>query len=92
MTDSVIQWISSQDVAGSFSIFLWQNLRSIIDISFVLVMIYVMLLIIGERRTLWMVRGLIALMLLATVSRYLELRLLGFVLQNLVVEIGRAHV
>ena len=48
-------------------------------------MIYVMLLIIGERRTLWMVRGLIALMLSATVSRYLELRLLGFVLQNLVV-------
>ena len=85
MTDSVIQWISSQDVAESFSIFLWQNLRSIIDISFVLMMIYVMLLIIGERRTLWMVRGLIALMLLATVSRYLELRLLGFVLQNLVV-------
>ncbi len=50
-----------------------------------LVMIYVMLLIIGERRTLWMVRGLIALMLSATVSRYLELKLLGFVLQNLVV-------
>jgi uncharacterized protein (TIGR00159 family) len=85
MIDSVIQWISSQDVAGAFLIFLWQNLRSIIDISLVLVMIYVILLIIGERRTLWMVRGLIALMLAATVSRYLELRLLGFVLQNLVV-------
>jgi len=85
MTDSVIQWIFSQDVAGSLSLFLWQNLRSITDICLVLVMIYVMLLIIGERRTLWMVRGLIALMLAATVSRYLELRLLGFVLQNLVV-------
>ena len=85
MTDSVIQWISSQDVAGAFLTFIWQNLRSIIDIGLVLVMIYVMLLIIGERRTLWMVRGLIALMLAATVSRYLELRLLGFVLQNLVV-------
>ncbi len=85
MTDSVIQWISSQDVTGSLSLFLWQNLRSITDICLVLVMIYVMLLIIGERRTLWMVRGLIALMLAATVSRYLELKLLGFVLQNLVV-------
>jgi len=85
MTDSVIQWIFSQDVAGSLSLFLWQNLRSITDICLVLIMIYVMLLIIGERRTLWMVRGLIALMLAATVSRYLELKLLGFVLQNLVV-------
>ncbi|MCY7408618.1 MAG: diadenylate cyclase CdaA [Alkalinema sp. CAN_BIN05] len=85
MIDSVIQWIFSQDVAGLIFRFLWQNLRSIIDIGLVLVMIYVMLLIIGERRTLWMVRGLITLMLLATVSRYLELRLLGFVLQNLVV-------
>jgi len=85
MTDSVIQWIFSQDVAGSLSLLLWQNLRSITDICLVLVMIYVMLLIIGERRTLWMVRGLIALMLAATVSRYLELKLLGFVLQNLVV-------
>jgi uncharacterized protein (TIGR00159 family) len=85
MTDSVIQWIFSQDVAESFLKFLWQNLRSIMDIGLVLVMIYVILLIIGERRTLWMVRGLIALMLAATVSRYLELKLLGFVLQNLVV-------
>lgn len=85
MTDSVIQWISSQDLAGAFLTFLWQNLISIIDIGLVLVMIYIMLLIVGERRTLWMVRGLIALMLAATVSRYLELRLLGFVLQNLVV-------
>ncbi len=85
MTDSVIQWLSNQDMAGSVLTFLWQNLRSIVDIASVLALIYVMLLIIGERRTLWMVRGLIALMLAATISRYLDLKLLGFVLQNLVV-------
>lgn len=85
MTDSVIQWLSNQDMAGSVLTFLWQNLRAIVDIGSVLTLIYVMLLIIGERRTLWMVRGLIALMLAATISRYLDLKLLGFVLQNLVV-------
>nr|WP_242041794.1 diadenylate cyclase CdaA [Alkalinema sp. FACHB-956] len=70
---------------GSLLIFLWQNLRSLIDIGLVLSLIYVMLLIIGERRTLWMVRGFIALMLAAALSRQLQLRLLSFVLDNLVI-------
>jgi uncharacterized protein (TIGR00159 family) len=43
-----------------------------------------MLLIIGERRTLWMVRGFIILMLAAVISEKLHLELLQFVLEKLV--------
>ncbi len=55
----------------------------IIDIALVLVLIYLMLLVIGERRNLWMIRGLIVLMLAAVLSHALGLSLLGFVLTNL---------
>jgi uncharacterized protein (TIGR00159 family) len=61
------------------------NLKSLIDIGLVLVLTYVILVIIGERRTLWMVRGLIVLMLAAAISSWLELKLLSFVLNNLVI-------
>ncbi len=56
-----------------------------IDIGLVLVLTYCVLLIIGERRTLWMVRGLLVLMLTAVVSNRLGLMLLSFVLEKLVV-------
>ncbi|MGI0492246.1 diadenylate cyclase CdaA [Alkalinema pantanalense CENA528] len=85
MADTVEQWLANHGLMGSLLIFLWQNLRSLIDIGLVLSLIYVMLLIIGERRTLWMVRGFIALMLAAALSRQLQLRLLSFVLDNLVI-------
>ncbi len=55
----------------------------IIDIALVLVLIYLMLVVIGERRNLWMIRGLIVLMLAAVLSHVLGLSLLGFVLTNL---------
>ena len=55
-----------------------------IDIGLVLAITYLVLLIIGERRTLWMVRGLIVLMLAAVVSSRLKLTLLSFVLEKLV--------
>ena len=55
-----------------------------IDIGLVLALTYLVLLIIGERRTLWMVRGLIILMLAAVVSNKLGLTLLSFVLEKLV--------
>lgn len=66
-------------------IFTLENLRFLIDIGLVLALTYVMLVIIGERRTLWMVRGFIVLMLAAAISRRLELTLLSFVLNNLVI-------
>lgn len=56
-----------------------------IDVGLVLALTYLVLLIIGERRTLWMVRGLIVLMLAAAVSNRLGLMLLSFVLEKLVV-------
>jgi uncharacterized protein (TIGR00159 family) len=62
-----------------------ETLRFLIDIGLVLALTYMMLVIIGERRTLWMVRGFIVLMLAAAISRRLELTLLSFVLNNLVV-------
>ncbi|MFP4007175.1 MAG: diadenylate cyclase CdaA [Spirulinaceae cyanobacterium] len=56
-----------------------------LDIGLVLVFTYVMLLAIGERRTLWMVRGFILLMLAAVISDNLNFELLSFVLEKLVV-------
>ncbi|MEC4983172.1 MAG: diadenylate cyclase CdaA [Oscillatoria sp. PMC 1068.18] len=56
-----------------------------LDLAFVLALTYLVLLIIGERRTLWMVRGLIILMLAAVVSNRIGLVLLSFVLEKLVV-------
>ena len=56
-----------------------------LDIALVLLLTYVVLVIIGERRTLWMVRGLIFLMLAAALSKSIGLPLLGFVLDKLVV-------
>lgn len=56
-----------------------------VDVGLVLALTYLVLLIIGERRTLWMVRGLIILMLAAALSNRLGLTLLSFVLEKLVV-------
>ena len=56
-----------------------------LDIALVLTLSYVVLVVIGERRTLWMVRGLIFLMLAAAFSKFLGLALLGFVLDKLVI-------
>ncbi|ACK69299.1 protein of unknown function DUF147 [Gloeothece citriformis PCC 7424] len=59
-------------------------IQNSVDIGLVLILTYLMLLVIGERRTLWMVRGLIVLMLAAVVSHKLGLTLLSFVLEKLV--------
>ena len=59
---------------------------NIIDLGLVLVLSYALLLIIGEgeRRSLWMVRGFIVLMLATVVSGQLGLQLLKFLLEKLV--------
>lgn len=77
--------LTNPDWIQSLLIFILDNLRFLIDIGLVLALTYVMLVIIGERRTLWMVRGFIVLMLAAAVSQRLELKLLSFVLNNLVI-------
>jgi len=58
---------------------------SILDLVLVLALTYLMLLAIGERHTLWMVRGFILLMLAAVIAQKIELALLAFVLKQLVV-------
>ncbi len=57
----------------------------VVDVGLVLALIYMVLLIVGERRTLWMIRGLIILMLAAALSNALDLFLLSFVLEKLVI-------
>jgi DNA integrity scanning protein DisA with diadenylate cyclase activity len=51
----------------------------------VLALTYMILVIISERRTLWMVRGFIILMLCSALSSKLGLPLLNFVLEKLVI-------
>ncbi|MBC7973233.1 MAG: TIGR00159 family protein [Verrucomicrobia bacterium] len=80
------QWLLTTPTwMQSLPLLLVQNLRFLIDVGLVLALTYMMLVIIGERRTLWMVRGFIVLMLAAALSRRLELTLLSFVLGNLVI-------
>jgi len=57
----------------------------LIDVGLVLALTYIVLVIIGERRTLWVVRGFIILMLASVLSKSLDLYLLSFVLDKLVV-------
>ncbi|MBS0016805.1 MAG: diadenylate cyclase CdaA [Arthrospira sp. SH-MAG29] len=55
-----------------------------IDIGLVFAVAYIVLVIIGERRTLWMVRGFIVLMLATAISNWANLRLLHIALNSLV--------
>ncbi len=56
-----------------------------LDLVLVLGLMYGILVLIGEQRTLWMVRGFILVLLLATLSDRLGLFLLAFVLEKLVI-------
>ena len=78
MGSSLKQWLTNISWA-------WSLLLPVIDIGLVLVLTYMILVIIGERRTLWMVRGLIILMLAAALGSALQLKLFSFVLEKLVI-------
>ncbi|NJM45632.1 MAG: TIGR00159 family protein [Alkalinema sp. RU_4_3] len=69
---------------------LWLYLRSLVDVGLVLMLVYIILLIIGERRTLWMVRGFLVLMVATALSRYLQLQFLSFFLLMLIIACGVA--
>jgi uncharacterized protein (TIGR00159 family) len=56
-----------------------------IDIGLVLLLTYALLAFVGERRTLWMVRGFVVLMLSAAVAQRSGLALLSFFLGNLTI-------
>jgi uncharacterized protein (TIGR00159 family) len=76
--EALKQWLS--DHQWTQSLFLLTT-----DVGLVLALTYIVLLVIAERRTLWMVRGFIFLMLAAAISQRLQLTLLSFVLNNLVI-------
>jgi uncharacterized protein (TIGR00159 family) len=56
-----------------------------IDLGLVVALTFIVLLAVRDRRTLWMVRGLIVLMVAAVLSERCQFRLLSFVLDKLVV-------
>lgn len=60
-------------------------LRQSLDLGLVIVLTFLVLLAVRDRRTLWMVRGLIVLMVAAAIGERLQFRLLSFVLDKLVV-------
>ncbi|MBW4476281.1 MAG: diadenylate cyclase CdaA [Tolypothrix brevis GSE-NOS-MK-07-07A] len=72
------QWLINLGQSGSL-------LLETLDIALVLALTYMILVIISERRTLWMVRGFIVLMLASALSGRLGLPLLNFVLEKLVI-------
>lgn len=57
---------------------------NVVDVGLVVLVTYLLLIIIGERQTLWMVRGFVVLMLALVLSRRLGLVLLSFLLGYLV--------
>jgi uncharacterized protein (TIGR00159 family) len=78
MGDSWKQWLKNLGWSQSL-------LLDALDIVLVLALTYMILVIISERRTLWMVRGFIILMLASAISARLQLHLLNFVLEKLVI-------
>uniref|UniRef100_B8HLE1 Diadenylate cyclase n=1 Tax=Cyanothece sp. (strain PCC 7425 / ATCC 29141) TaxID=395961 RepID=B8HLE1_CYAP4 len=81
-------WLAFEGAIGLLPPFLRPGLTyllPLLDVTLVLALTYMVLLVIAERRTLWMVRGFIFLMLATAASRYIGLQLLNFVLSNLVI-------
>jgi uncharacterized protein (TIGR00159 family) len=78
MRDSWKQWLITLGWSQSL-------LLKTLDIVSVLALTYMMLVLINERRTLWMVRGFIILMLVSALSSQWQLTLLNFVLEKLVI-------
>lgn len=75
--DGVKEWLINHDWVQTF--------RSLIDISLALALTYMLLLVIAERRTLWMVRGVVFLVLATVVSKLLQLNYLNQLLTFLLI-------
>lgn len=60
-------------------------LRQSLDLGLVIALTFMVLLAVRDRRTLWMVRGLIVLMVAAAIAERFQLRLLNFALDKLVI-------
>jgi uncharacterized protein (TIGR00159 family) len=84
MAEVLRQWLKNHEWAR-YLLELGSWAKSLLDVGLVLALTYMVLVIISERRTLWVVRGFIVLMLATVISNSLELKLLSFVLEKLVV-------
>ena len=60
-------------------------LRQSLDLGLVIALTFVVLVAVRDRRTLWMVRGLIVLMVAAAIAERCHFRLLNFALDKLVI-------
>jgi uncharacterized protein (TIGR00159 family) len=60
-------------------------LRQSLDLGLVIALTFLVLLAVRDRRTLWMVRGLIVLMVAAAIAERCQFRLLNFALDKLVI-------
>ncbi len=60
-------------------------LRQSLDLGLVIALTFMVLLAVRDRRTLWMVRGLIVLMVAAAIAERCQFRLLNFALDKLVI-------
>ena len=60
-------------------------LRQSLDLGLVIALTFMVLLAVRDRRTLWMVRGLIVLMVAAAIAERCHFRLLNFALDKLVI-------
>lgn len=78
MGSYLTQWLDRLDWTQAL-------LLPVLDVGLVLILAYMVLVVIGERRTLWMVRGLIVMMLAAALSNAAGFALLSFVLEKLVI-------
>jgi uncharacterized protein (TIGR00159 family) len=83
-------WPINPDWIKSLLRFSPESLRTLLDLGLVLLLMYVILQVIGERRTLWMVRGFVVLLLAATISQQLRFDYLSRVLLSLLIGAGVA--
>jgi uncharacterized protein (TIGR00159 family) len=70
---------------GSYTLLTKSLLLQSLDLGLVFALTCMVLLVVRDRRTLWIVRGLILLMMAAVLSQWCQLRVLSFVLDKLVV-------
>ncbi|MBP0001553.1 MAG: diadenylate cyclase CdaA [Cyanobacteria bacterium SID2] len=79
------QWLANSSGNPSSLLRSLQQFWVAIDVGLVFVLTYTILVVVGERRTLWMVQGLVVLIVAAALSGTLNLKLLHFVLDKITI-------
>lgn len=79
------QWLANSSGTSPSLLRLIQQFWGVLDLGLVFVLTYTILVVVGERRTLWMVQGLVVLVVAAAVGNALNLKLLHFVLDKIAI-------